>query len=100
MTTYAIYRGDEFVFMGTADECAEEFKVKPQYIKRLITRKRLINGGRVGWSESKRECPLGNQAFAGLLHARKRTVYQTGSSCIPNFIVRSAESHVSGRSSG
>ena len=37
MTNYAIYRGDEFVFMGTADECAEEFNVKSQYIKWLTT---------------------------------------------------------------
>lgn len=37
MTNYAIYRGDEFVFMGTADECAEEFNVKPQTIKWMTT---------------------------------------------------------------
>ena len=37
MTNYAIYRGDEFVFMGTADECAEEFSVKPQTIKWMTT---------------------------------------------------------------
>jgi hypothetical protein len=30
---YAIYKGDEFIFMGTKKECAEHLGVKPEAIK-------------------------------------------------------------------
>lgn len=30
---YAIYKGDDFVYMGTKKECAEHLGVKPEAIK-------------------------------------------------------------------
>lgn len=30
---YAIYKGDEFIFMGTAKECGEYLGVKPESIR-------------------------------------------------------------------
>jgi|HigsolmetaAR201D_1030396.scaffolds.fasta_scaffold27140_2 hypothetical protein len=45
---YAVYKGDEMVAMGTAQECAEKLGVRPDYIywmttpagkRRLATRK-------------------------------------------------------------
>jgi hypothetical protein len=29
---YAVYKGDELLVMGTAEECAKEMNVKPEYI--------------------------------------------------------------------
>jgi hypothetical protein len=29
---YAVYKGDELLVMGTAEVCAEEMNVKPEYI--------------------------------------------------------------------
>lgn len=34
---YAVYRNDEMIAMGTADECAEELNVNPEYIHWLTT---------------------------------------------------------------
>lgn len=34
---YAIYRGDTFQFIGTAEECAKKMNVKPDFIKWLTT---------------------------------------------------------------
>ena len=36
-TEYAIYQGDTFLFIGTAEECAERLDVKPSSIKWLTT---------------------------------------------------------------
>ena len=35
--SYAIYRGDKFVFVGTKQECADHLKVKPSTIYFLST---------------------------------------------------------------
>lgn len=37
MIEYAVYKGDSFVVMGTAEECAEEMGVKPDFIKWMTT---------------------------------------------------------------
>lgn len=37
MKEYAVYKGDELLAMGTAEECAEVLKVKPEYIRWLTT---------------------------------------------------------------
>lgn len=37
MKEYAVYKGDELLVMGTAEECAEVLKVKPDYIRWLTT---------------------------------------------------------------
>lgn len=34
---YAIYKGDSFQFIGTAEECASRLDVKPSFIKWLTT---------------------------------------------------------------
>lgn len=34
---YAIYRGDSFQFIGTADECADRLGIKPRAVRRLAT---------------------------------------------------------------
>lgn len=56
MTQYAVYQGDDFLFMGTLQECAKEFDVdensirfmaSPSYLKRLESKGRDINNCRV-----------------------------------------------------
>ena len=51
-TEYAVYRGDEFQFIGTAEECADrlgcsvnsfKFYLTPSYQRRLAKRKRPKN---------------------------------------------------------
>ena len=37
MIEYAIYKGDTFLFIGTAEECANKMNVKPDFIKWLTT---------------------------------------------------------------
>lgn len=37
MREYAVYKGDEFVTISTADECAKELGVKLETIKWLCT---------------------------------------------------------------
>lgn len=37
MIEYAIYKGDTFLFIGTAEECAERMGVKPDFVKWLTT---------------------------------------------------------------
>ena len=37
MIEYAIYKGDKFLFIGTAEECAERMDVQPSFIKWLTT---------------------------------------------------------------
>ncbi|MGP4073802.1 hypothetical protein ACTWQB_14760 [Piscibacillus sp. B03] len=32
---YAVYKGENIIAMGTAEECAEEMGVQPEYIKWL-----------------------------------------------------------------
>lgn len=34
---FAVYRGDEMVAIGTAEECAEELGVSPEYIRWMTT---------------------------------------------------------------
>lgn len=34
---YALYRGDDFIFMGKQKECAEFLDVKPEFIHWLTT---------------------------------------------------------------
>lgn len=46
MQEYAVYKGEELLCMGTAEECAAKLNVKPGYIKWLtypIAKKRLAN---------------------------------------------------------
>lgn len=51
-TEYAVYKGDQLVIMGTAEECAKELKVQPEtiyyystdaYARKLEKRKRPEN---------------------------------------------------------
>ena len=35
MIEYAIYKGDTFLFIGTAEECATRMNVKPAFVKCL-----------------------------------------------------------------
>lgn len=37
MIEFAIYKGDRFLFIGTADECAERMNVKPDFIRWMTT---------------------------------------------------------------
>ncbi|UJF15082.1 hypothetical protein LZ578_08730 [Jeotgalibaca sp. MA1X17-3] len=37
MTEYAIYRGEDLLFTGTAQECADELGVTKKYIQWLTT---------------------------------------------------------------
>lgn len=37
MTEFAIYKGDTFMFIGTAEYCAKIMGVKPEFIKWLTT---------------------------------------------------------------
>lgn len=37
MKEYAIYKGDTFLFIGSAFECAKRMGVKPDFIKWLTT---------------------------------------------------------------
>ncbi|MED3792088.1 hypothetical protein P4571_06525 [Niallia alba] len=37
MIEYAVYKGEQILCIGTADECAKELKVKPEYIQWLTT---------------------------------------------------------------
>ena len=37
MTTYVVYRGDEVVAHGTAEECAEAMGVRPETVRWLST---------------------------------------------------------------
>lgn len=37
MIEYAVYRGDTFEVLGSAEECAERMHVKPDFIKWLAT---------------------------------------------------------------
>ena len=37
MIEYAVYRGDTFLFIGTAEECASRMNVKPAFIKWMTT---------------------------------------------------------------
>lgn len=37
MIEYAIYKGDTFLFIGTAEECAARLNVKSDFIKWLTT---------------------------------------------------------------
>lgn len=37
MIEYAVYKGEQLLCIGTADECAKELKVKPEYIQWLTT---------------------------------------------------------------
>lgn len=44
--TYAIYKGDEFLYMGTAEECAKKFNVKRKtvyYWNTKAYKKRIAN---------------------------------------------------------
>lgn len=46
MKEYAVYKGEDLLVMGTAEECAEELNVRPEYIKWLTTptaKRRLAN---------------------------------------------------------
>lgn len=45
MKIYAVYKGDEFLFMGTLTECAEHFKVKRKtisYWTSAVNRRRIL----------------------------------------------------------
>lgn len=37
MIEYAVYKGDNFEVLGSAEECAEWMHVKPDFIKWLVT---------------------------------------------------------------
>ena len=37
MIEYAIYKGDTFLFIGTAEECTTRMNVKPAFVKWLTT---------------------------------------------------------------
>lgn len=37
MKEYAIYKGDTFLFIGTAEECAKRLDCKPSFVKWLVT---------------------------------------------------------------
>ena len=44
-TVYALYKGDEFIDMGTADELAKRRNVKPESIRWLATPSARKRGG-------------------------------------------------------
>lgn len=57
---YAVYKGEQFLCIGTAEECAEELGVKPETIKfytfptyqrRLAKRKRTSSVGYITVTE-------------------------------------------------
>ncbi|MBU5673222.1 hypothetical protein [Paenibacillus brevis] len=37
MREYAVYKGEELLVIGTAEECADALKVRPEYIRWLTT---------------------------------------------------------------
>lgn len=37
MVEYAIYKGDEFLFIDTLEECAKRLKIKPASVRYLVT---------------------------------------------------------------